>query len=191
VRKDVTFPEIEKLHTAGFRGIRINGLSKNAGLPLEIAPKLAEMIKPLGWHLQFFLSIAKLTDAQERLGKLPVNVVIDHFGAFDATKGPDGEGFRRLLKLMACENVWVKLSGVYQIFKKPVTAAEVKPFVERMLQVSSDRLVWGTDWPHPTAAWIPDDGELVDMLAAWVPDERVRDKILIGNPQRLYGFGNR
>jgi 2-pyrone-4,6-dicarboxylate lactonase len=189
VRRDVTFAEIEKLHAAGFRGIRINGLSKNAGLPLEIAPKLAEMIKPLGWHLQFFLSVEKLVDAGERLGKLPVNVVIDHFGAFDGSKGVGGEGFRRLLKLMARENVWVKLSGVYQVFKKPVTAAEVKPFVERMMEVCTERLVWGTDWPHPTAAWIPDDGELVDMLGSWVPDEPVRERILVGNPQRLYGFG--
>jgi len=189
VRRDVTPPEIEKLHAAGFRGIRINGLSKNAGLPLEIAPKLADLIKPFGWHLQFFLSIEKLEDANERLGKLPVNVVIDHFGAFDATKGVEGPGFRRLLKLMERENVWVKLSGLYQIFKTPVKAEQVKPFVERMLEVSNDRLIWGTDWPHPTAAWIPDDGDLVDMLPDWVPDHQVRTKILVTNPERLYGFG--
>ncbi len=188
VRKDVTAAEIEKLHAAGFRGIRINGLSKNAGLPLEIAPKLAEFIKPFGWHLQFFLSIEKLTDAEERLGKLQVNVVIDHFGAFDGTKGVKGEGFERLLKLMRRANVWVKLSGIYQIFKTPVKAVDVKPFVERMLEVNSDRLVWGTDWPHPTAAWIPDDGDLVDMLTAWIPDRAIRNRILVTNPERLYGF---
>jgi predicted TIM-barrel fold metal-dependent hydrolase len=188
VSRDVTVADIEKLHAAGFRGIRINGLSKNAGLPLEIAPKLAEMIKPFGWHLQFFLSVEKLTDVEERLGKLPVNVVIDHFGAFDASSGLGGEGFGRLLRLMARENVWVKLSGVYQIFKKPVRGEEVSPFVQKMLGVSSERLVWGTDWPHPTAAWIPDDGDLVDWLGKWVPDEGVRRRILVQNPERLYGF---
>jgi len=188
VSPDVTVAEIEKLHAAGFRGIRINGLSKNAGLPLEIAPKLAALIKPFGWHLQFFLSVEKTPDLEQRLSTLPVNVVIDHLGVFDCSAGLEGAGFARLLRLMKHENVWVKLSGIYHVSKKPPLAPDAVPFVQRMVEVSSDRLVWATDWPHPTAAWIPDDGDLVDMLGQWVPDENTRRRILVDNPTRLYDF---
>ena len=188
VSRDVTATEIEKLHAAGFRGIRINGQSKNAGLPLEIAPKLAELIKPFGWHLQFFLSVEKIPDLEQQLSALPVNVVIDHLGVFNCSAGLEGAGFARLLRLMKHDNVWVKLSGVYHVSKKPPLASDAVPFVQRMVEVSSERLVWATDWPHPTAAWIPDDGDLVDMLGQWVPDENTRRRILVDNPARLYDF---
>ncbi|HEY8750410.1 MAG TPA: amidohydrolase family protein, partial [Tepidisphaeraceae bacterium] len=190
VSPDITSAEIEKLHLAGFRGIRINGISKNAGLPLEAAPKLARLIKPFGWHLQFFLNIEKLPDAEQRLASLPVNVVLDHFGAFDCAAGLEGPGFQRLLKLMAHENIWVKLSGPYHVSKKPPLAPDVAPFAQQMIRTAPNRLVWATDWPHPTAAWIPDDGDLVDMLASWIPDEPTRNRILVDNPARLYDFKN-
>jgi predicted TIM-barrel fold metal-dependent hydrolase len=89
---------------------------------------------------------------------------------------------------MSHENIWVKLSGPYHISRQPPLAPDIPAFAQKMVEVAPDRLLWGTDWPHPTAAWIPDDGDLVDMLSSWVPDERVRNRILIANPTRLYDF---
>lgn len=188
VSPKVTDQELHALHDAGFRGIRINLASKTPGLPFEAASSLANRIKPLGWHLQFFLNVPTFADAERRLASLPVNVVIDHFGLIDCSAGLDAPGFATLLRLLRHENVWMKMSGVYHPSKKPPLAPDLVPFARAVVEAAPDRLVWATDWPHPTAAWIPDDGDLVDMLAEWVPGESVRHRILVENPARLYQF---
>ena len=189
VSTTVSDRELQELHTAGFRGIRINLASKTPGLTFEAAPRLAERIKPLGWHLQFFVNLPVLEDIEQKLTKLPVNAVIDHFGLIDCSAGVDSPGFQKLLKLLRNENVWAKLSGPYHISKKPPLAPDVAPFAQKMVQTAPDRLVWGSDWPHPTAQWLPNDGDLADMLLDWIPDESDRTRILVTNPSRLYAFG--
>ena len=188
VSPNITDRELHDLHDAGFRGVRINLASKTPGLPFDAAPRLAERIKPLGWHLQFFVNVPTFPDIEQRLAALPVDVVIDHFGLIDCSQGLDAPGFQKLLRLLAHENVWMKLSGVYHISKKSPLAPDITPFARRIVETSPDRLVWATDWPHPTAAWIPDDGDLADMLLDWVPDESRRRRILVDNPARLYDF---
>jgi len=180
--------ELEDLHAAGFRGIRINAVSKNAGLPLEAAPRLAERIKPLGWHLQFFVNVPALEHIEQTLAKLPVNVVIDHFGLIDCSAGLKSPGFQKLLRLLRHDHVWTKLSGPYHISRQSPLAPNVAPFAQKMAETAPDRLLWGTDWPHPTAAWIPNDGDLPDMLLDWLPDNSLRNRVLVANPAMLYGF---
>ena len=188
VSPTVSQRELEDLHIAGFRGIRINAASKNAGLPLEAAPRLADRIKPLGWHLQFYVNVPGLKDIEDTLTKLPVNVVIDHFGSIRCSDGLQSPGFQKLLRLLRHEHVWTKLSGPYHLSKQSPLAPDVAPFAQKMAQIAPDRLLWGTDWPHPTAAWIPNDGDLADMLLDWLPDEATRTKVLVANPAKLYGF---
>jgi 2-pyrone-4,6-dicarboxylate lactonase len=188
VSPDVSDRELEELHRAGFRGIRINLASKTPGLPFDAAPRLAERIKPMGWHLQFFVNVPALEDLEQKLTKLPVNVVIDHFGLIDCSAGLDSPGFQKLLRLLKRENIWAKLSGPYHISNHPPLAPDVVAFAQKMVEIAPDRLVWGTDWPHPTAKWIPNDRDLADMLPDWIPDESLRNRVLVANPQRLYGF---
>jgi len=185
---DVTAKQIEEFHQIGFRGIRINLASKNRGLSFEDASKLAQLIKPLGWHLQFFANVKSIAAVENRFVALPVNLVIDHFGVIDASAGLESPEFKILLRLLERPNVWMKLSGPYHISKQAPLAPDVTPFVHRITATAPDRLVWGTDWPHPTAAWMPDDADLVDMLADWIPDEALRKRILVDNPARLYQF---
>lgn len=187
VSADITDRELEDLHSAGFRGIRINTASATKGLMLEDAPRLAERIKPMGWHLQFYLNFTP--EIGELLAKLPVNVVIDHYGRLPACEGTDSPAFRALLKLLRRENAWAKLMGPYFVSEKFPAYPDIAPLAHAMVQAAPDRILWGTDWPHPSArAKMPNDGDLADLLAGWVPDEAQRNRVLVENPRRLYGF---
>lgn len=188
VREDVTDRELQELHDAGVRAVRINLASKTPGLSLDAAPEMAQRIKALGWHLEFYLHIDEVPQIADRLSSLPVDIVIDHFGRARAEDGVDSPGFRILLNLLARDNCWAKLMGAERISNLRPHFADVAPLAKRMLEVAPDRLVWGTDWPHPALTHIPNDGDLADLLLHWCPDERLRHKILVDNPARLYGF---
>jgi len=187
VSPGITDRDLEDLHAAGFRGIRFNTASATRGLKLEDAPRLAARIKPLGWHLQFYLNFTP--EIGELLARLPVNVVIDHFGRVPASGGIQSPTFQALLQLLRRENAWAKLMGPYFISEKFPAYTDVAPLAQAMVKAAPDRILWGTDWPHPSARQkMPNDGDLADLLAGWVPDEAQRKRILVGNPSRLYGF---
>ncbi len=190
VAQDVSDRELESLHSAGFRGIRINTASATPGLKLEHAAALAARIKPLGWHLQFFVNFRDMPAMADQLAKLPIDIVIDHFARISTADGLDAPPFQALLRLMRHEHCWAKLMGPYFISDAFPRYPDIVPYARAMIEVAPDRVVWGSDWPHPSAReQMPDDGDLADMLADWSPDEAQRRKILVANPQRLYGFG--
>ena len=187
VSEEVTDRELEDLHAAGFRGVRINVASGTPGLKLEHAPRLAERIKPLGWHLQFYMNFHPEHEAE--LGALPVDIVIDHFGRIPAGEGVDTPRFQALLRLLRREHCWAKLMGPYFASGTFPRYPDLVPLARAMVEAAPGRLVWGTDWPHPSAREkMPNDGDLADMLAQWVPDEAQRKRVLVDKPQRLYGF---
>jgi len=189
VAPDVTDRELESLHAIGFRGIRINAASATPGLKLEHARTLAEHIKPLGWNLQFHVNLRETPELAEQLAKLPVNVVIDHFGRIAAAEGLDAPPFQALLALLRHEHCWAKLMGPYFISDAAPRYLDIVPFAQAMVKAAPDRVVWGSDWPHPSAREkMPNDGDLADMLLDWVPNEAQRKKMLVDNPRRLYGF---
>jgi len=189
VAPNVTEREIEALHTAGFRGIRINTASGTPGLRLEHAPRLAQMIKPFGWHLQFYVNLRKMPEIETELARLPINIVIDHFANIASADGLDAAPFQALLRLLHRDNCWAKLMGPYFVSDLFPLYPDIPPFAQAMVQAAPDRVVWGSDWPHPSARQkMPDDGDLADMLLDWVPDEVQRSKLLVDNPRRLYGF---
>lgn len=191
----VTDRQLQQLHDAGVRGVRINIASDTPGLTLEDAPRLAPRLKALGWHLQFFMDLKTLMDAEEKLAGLDIDIVIDHFGRVRADQGLDAPPVKRLLGLLRRDNVWAKIMGPYFVSNRAPGYADVAPFARAVVEAAPDRVVWGTDWPHPATARldlpIPNDGDLADLLLQWMPDEVQRRKVLVDNPARLYGFGER
>ena len=172
----------------GARGVRFNAVSGN-GAPLEQLERLASRVAPLGWHVQLYAHAEALPGLEPALRRLPVPVVVDHMGGVKAAAGGvEHPGFRSLLRLLD-GGAWVKLSGYRSSAGAPY--ADVAPMARALLSAAPDRCVWGTDWPHPSLrdpAEVPDDGELLDALGAWAPDEAARRAVLVDNPARLYGF---
>ncbi|KZD09003.1 amidohydrolase family protein [Oceanibaculum pacificum] len=185
----VSQKELEELHAGGVRGLRINVLFKG-GVPISSARGLADRIAALGWHLQFLIDVGNHPELDKEMGDFPCPVVIDHMGHCAVAKAPADPGFNALLRLLDGGNCWVKLSGPYRITgRKAVPFDDVTAIARTLAERRPDRMVWGTDWPHPSIHTdMPNDGDLVDMLADWVPDAETRRRILVDNPAQLYDF---
>jgi len=185
---NTTDSQLEDMHRAGIRGVRINLKSKGGVVGIDTAPRLAERIKARGWHIQFFLDTNTLPDIDAKMVKLPVDIVIDHLGHIETEHGLQQPGFQTLLRLTRHERCWFKLIGPYRISKQVPKFEDVTPFVRALVEAAPGRCVWGTDWPHPNVKYMPNDGDLADMLGDWVPDEALRNRILADNAARLYDF---
>ncbi len=177
------------LAAAGVCGVRVNRLFPGAA---EIADldALAGRIAPLGWHLQLLIDVAESVDLLKRLGSLPVATVIDHLGHMPAALGRDHPGFQTLLALLHEGRSWVKLSAPYRLSARSGPPYDdVRPFAEAVLEAAPDRVVWGSDWPHPAIQGpTPHPANLLDPLFDWVDDEDLRRRVLVDNPARLYRF---
>ena len=184
--------ELKRLHAAGFRGVRFNFMGHlGRHTPIEDVLSLAARFAPLGWHLQIHGDPALLTDLAPALQRSPTPVVIDHIGRIDAALGLDQPNFRALLKLMADERFWVKVSGMDRITRLGPPYSDAQPFARTLVAEFGDRVVWGNDWPHPNHAGpIPDEEELVELISAIAPTESARQALLVRNPERLYQFGD-
>jgi predicted TIM-barrel fold metal-dependent hydrolase len=189
VAPDVGMAELEELHACGVRGIRINIASPTEGLRLEHAAPLAQRIAALGWHLQFFFRPEQAEGLLAEVSKLPVPCVVDHFGHIKASEGRQAPGFQSLLALARLDHVWFKLMGPYRVSTQPPYFPDVATLAAELIDAAPDRCVWATDWPHPNAVPVPNDGDLADALAQWAVDPELRKRILVANPARLYGFG--
>ena len=189
VEPNPTDKELQTLHDAGVRGIRINLASETEGLTFADGERLAPRLKAMGWHLQFFLDMEKMPEAEAKLASLSINIVIDHFAKCQAANGVNGKAFQALLRLMKRDNVWAKIMGAYFLSKQKPMYPDVTPLAQAMIAAAPDRIVWGSDWPHPGArANMPDDGDLANQFGEWAPDASTKQRILVDNPARLYGF---
>lgn len=189
VEPDVSEAELARLDKAGVRGVRVNLLFKG-GVGPDAMARLAARVGELGWHLQLLIDISTFPDLAKTLGPLPVDLVVDHMGHMKVANGLDHPGFRDLLALVRDGRAWVKLSGAYRTTGQRVAPYDdVDPFARALIEAGPERMVWGSDWPHPMVDIpMPNDGEILDLLARWAPDEDVRRKILVDNPAALYGF---
>ena len=179
--------ELQRLHDAGFRGVRINLLFKGGGLAMEILEQVARLIEPLGWHVQLLIDGRDLPELAPRLRRLPVPFVIDHMGHMPVQLGLSHPAFKTLLALVREGNCWVKLSGAYRISAKPYPYEDVVPIAQSLVDAARERMVWGSDWPHPSfQGAMPVDAALLDLLANWVPEPQTRERILTTNPAELY-----
>jgi 2-pyrone-4,6-dicarboxylate lactonase len=188
VPPEVTDHELEAMHAAGIRGLRINVLFPGAGLSFDAMEILARRIAPLGWHMQFLVEGRELPGLLPRMRKLPCPGVIDHMGHMPAALGFQHPGFQAVRELVANHGWWTKLSGAYRIGEDAPDFAEVTPIAQALIEAAPDRVVWGSDWPHVAMARMPDTGRLRNLLQVWAPDPATRNRILVDNPARLYGF---
>jgi predicted TIM-barrel fold metal-dependent hydrolase len=187
--------ELPRWHDIGVRGLRFNHFFRDGklhyggGVTLETARALAGAMAELGWHLQLWIDVKDLPETLPALKTLNLPVVIDHMGRTDARAGIGTLGFQSLLRFVGDGGGWVKLSGAHRLSSNAPDYPEARPFHEALVRANPDRLVWGTDWPHPRIEGeMPDAGHLLDLFAEWTPDETTRRRILVENPARLYGF---
>ncbi|WP_419947068.1 amidohydrolase family protein [Candidatus Poriferisodalis sp.] len=190
---DESFSEadIGALHDAGVRGTRFNFVAHLGGAPdLDVFWRLVDRVQPFGWHIVLHFDAKDLPQFAELLDRMPCPYVIDHMARVDAAAGLGQEPFEALLELMSDERAWVKVSGAERLTAGGTPPYDdVAPYAQALIAAAPDRILWGTDWPHPNVRHMPDDGDLVDMLAAFAPDESTRNRILVANPETLYDFG--
>lgn len=190
--------QLAELHSGGVRGIRINLLTVEEPAPSEAAGlvlRMAEKIAPMGWHIQLFIRLGLIAAMRETLMALPVDVVIDHFG-WAHVASSDAADVQALCALVEGGNAYVKLSAAYRIADQGFDDVRVAALARRFIAANSERMLWGSDWPHPvpfTEGRAPalhdvDDGAALNALAAWAGDEAMLKRILVDNPARLYGF---
>lgn len=189
VDENVPERELEEMHAAGVRGVRINLLYKS-GIEVSDVRRLAERIAPFGWHLQMLIDVSEFADLRATMGELPVDTVFDHMGHMPTSIGTDHPGFQDMLSLLKDGRSWVKLSGAYRITTQTHPPySDVTPYAKAIVAANPERVLWATDWPHPYVnVPMPNDGDLLDMLLDWAPDQATRDRILADNPAKLYGF---
>ena len=187
VSPEVTDAELEAMHAAGVRGLRINVLF-GGGIGFKAMETLAHRIKDLGWHMQFLMDVNALPELMPRMTKLPVPGIVDHMGHTPVAQGLDAPGFSALRSLVRDHGYWVKLSGAYRISERFPTFDDVTPFAQALIEDAPDRMVWGSDWPHVSLTRMPNTGALRNLLPLWAPDADTRRRFLVDNPARLYGF---
>lgn len=188
VDQTVTDAELDRLTGLGIRGIRFFMLPGGA-LPWDILETMAARVAPFGCHVQLQLDGRQLPDYETVLARLPCDLVIDHVGKFLEPVPVEHPSFRALERLVG-RGAWVKLSAPYEVSKVGApNYNDVGALAKAPVKIAPDRMLWATNWPHPTPGVPkPDDAWMLDMLLDWVPEEAVRGKILVDNPARLYGF---
>ena len=188
----VTDAELERMNEAGVRGIRIN-LADPGGNPFASFDEIglmAERIQSLGWHMEFLIHVNDFPDIRKTFSALAVDSVFGHLGYIPTSEGTGHPGFREFLNLVRDGRAWVKLTAPNRItgLDRP-PYRDVDPFGRALVEANPDRMLWGSDWPHVYFfKFCPNDGDILDQLADWAPDEAVRRKILVDNPAALYGF---
>jgi predicted TIM-barrel fold metal-dependent hydrolase len=196
--------DLDTMNQAGFRGIRLNLATGGVNDPDVGRARFqaaADRISAHGWHIQFFTSLPMISAIGDLVAASPVPVVFDHFGGALAELGVEQPGFADLLALVKSGKAYVKISGGYRASKLAPDYPDAAPLARALIAANSDRILWGTDWPHPNSVTPPgkkptdvtpmlqiDDGRLFNQLPIWAPDAAIRRKILVDNPARLYGF---
>jgi D-galactarolactone isomerase len=185
----VSDAELKRMNGLGVRGIRFNLAQAGATTPEMIEP-LSKRVNELGWHIQINAPAAKIMEIKDILNRVPSPIVFDHLAHIPEPEGTAHPLFGVVLALIDKGKTWVKLSGAYADTKiGPPSYSDSSTVARTYVQKAPERLVWGSDWPHPSERENkPDDAILFDLLLGWAPEERVRNRILVQNPEVLYGF---
>ena len=190
VRRSVTDRELAELHDAGVRGVRFNFVKRLVDVtPKDELLEVAGRIRELGWHVVVYFEAADLPELEPFFASLPARVVVDHMGRPDIRQPVQGGEFERFVRFMhANDHVWSKVSGAERLsVTGPPNYQDFVPFARRIVETFPDRVLWGTDWPHPNMkTHMPDDGDLVDLLPHIAPTSDLQRRLLVDNPMRLY-----
>lgn len=190
LRANTSDAELRRLDVLGFRGVRFNyARHLGNGTPIEDVIAFSHRLAEIGWHLQIYFESAMLAELAPWMQRSAVPVVIDHMGRADAAQGLEQPAFRQLLDLMRDTKFHVKVSGSDRVTRQGPPYTDAIPFAAKLVAEFGDRVFWGTDWPHPNHPGpVPDDGELVDILAEIAPTTLQRQALLVDNPARFYRF---
>jgi 2-pyrone-4,6-dicarboxylate lactonase len=192
IDESVSAGELERMHGAGVRGVRINIVDLKDGkgvLPVDAIRRMAERIAPLGWHIEFLIHVNEFPQLERDLSGLEVPLVFGHMGYLQRGSTIATSGFKGLLALARSGRAWVKLTGPYRISQKILPYADTDAFAAALLDAAPAQIVWGSDWPHVMMTGpMPNDGDLCDLLEGWIPDQELRHKVMVENPARLYDF---
>jgi predicted TIM-barrel fold metal-dependent hydrolase len=191
VDTSVTDEELKRLHGLGIRGIRFN-LVQAGATTVEMLEPLSRRVNDLGWHVQVHQTGDGIVKMEDVLQKVVSPIVFDHMGRIPKDVGTNHPAFAVISKLIDKGRTWVKISGAYMDTKVgPPTYADSTRLAQAFVKLAPQRMVWGSDWPHPTMKDDdkPNDAILADLLAEWAPDEATRNRILVDNPATVYGFG--
>jgi D-galactarolactone isomerase len=191
VHPTVTDAELKTLADGGIRGIRFTVFDPaTAAVSIDMIEPLARRVHDLGWHVQIHMRGGQIVENADLLQRLPTPVVFDHMGRLPQPAGIDHPAFGIVRRLLDRGRTWVKLSGAYMDSEiGPPTYADKTRIAQAYLGAAPERMVWGSDWPHPTERDKPNDATLFDLLTEWAPDAALRRRILVTNPEALYGFG--
>lgn len=185
---DAPEAELRRLDRAGIRGVRFHELAAGC-LTLDVLEPVAKRIAPFGWHVQIQLDGDGLVDLERRLAALPTDFVVDHMGRIPTDGGVDRPAFRTLLRLLATGRCWVKMSAPYHVSKEgSPDYGDCADRARAIVNAAPDRILWGSNWPHPTASKKPSDANLLDVACDWAGDAATIEKMLVANPARLFGF---
>ncbi|HLG81013.1 MAG TPA: amidohydrolase family protein [Bradyrhizobium sp.] len=191
VHPDITDAELKMLDAGGVRGIRFTQNDPAAATTtIDMIEPLSKRVAVLGWHLQIHMRGDQIAAARDLWDRLPSAIVFDHMGRLQSA-GVEDPAFAVMRRLIDKGRTWVKISGAYIETKVgPPTYADATKVAEAFVRAAPERMLWGSDWPHPSldAAHKPDDALLFDLLAEWAPDEKIRHRILVENPEAVYGF---
>jgi predicted TIM-barrel fold metal-dependent hydrolase len=192
IHPTITDAELKTLADGGICGIRFTQFDpKTATTTIDMIEPLSKRVNDLGWHVQIHMRADQIAAAEDLWRRLPSPIVFDHMGRLPQPEGVDAPAFTIIRRLIDDGHTWVKLSGAYIDTKTGTPGyADVTKVAQAYVKAAPERLVWGSDWPHPTegADHKPDDAVLFDLLAEWVPDAGTRRRILVENPETLYGF---
>jgi 2-pyrone-4,6-dicarboxylate lactonase len=186
---DDTFDDkaLAALHEGGVRGARFNFVRHLGGAPdMAVFNRVIPRIKALGWHVVLHLDAPDIAELTPMIRALPLTFVIDHMGRVDAKQGPDQPAMQALLELAKLDGCWIKVSGAERISAPPFSAAV--PVAARIMAAIPDKVLWGTDFPHPNLKIAVDEADLVDLVPAFAETEAAQRRLLVDNPARLYGF---
>jgi 2-pyrone-4,6-dicarboxylate lactonase len=193
VKRGISDQQLRALDEAGVRGVRFNFVKRLVDTaPREVLAEIAQRIQPLGWHIVIYFEAQELPELFDFFASLPTIVVVDHMGRPDVGKPVDGPEFELFVKLMREHgNFWSKVSGAERLSRSgPPGYDDLAPFARRIVAEFPDRVLWGTDWPHPNLkSHMPDDGQLVDFIPRIAPTVELQRKLLVENPMRLYWEG--
>jgi 2-pyrone-4,6-dicarboxylate lactonase len=186
----ITDAGLEVLHQGGFRGCRFNFVRHLGGVPdLKVFDRVIARIAPLGWHVDLHFDAIDLPEFAPMLNRLPVRYTIDHMGRVKASDGLDQRPFQALIDLMRNdEKCWVKVCGAERVSTSGPPFVDAVSFARRIVETAPDRVIWGTDWPHPNVKAMPNDGDLVDLIPLFMPEPDLQKRVLVDNPARLFEF---